>query len=309
MQSIRSRLRDPNYSRRFQNISSVRDELRICLAAIPYSTLENTSSTCDTNSPVSVTELRTYLERWFATFSRFPETREIDRIVMECHYICLALALSVHESGQRKPDDPQSISRMDYVLSLLESIDLQDLPHPPLGKDLEMPLIPVLSQLIVLAPNNNIRLRASVLLRSINRIEGLWSSDVVADMISITFPPFAHGHLLAASMRHSNKTGYNHVDHSDRAGSASIEQQAIRSSDVPFGNALQGLPRISTSFQKTRQKDYQYFKDAEHSTFDRDVRTSWEAMHDCNVINTTAHTYILGIMKTSSSHPKHSCES
>lgn len=192
MKNIRQRLNDPMYARKFKQLKhgEARDELRLGLSAIPYSTLVPSGAKRQEYGPISTTELRRYFERWYRTFSSLP-SHPIDKILFECHYVCVALSVQVHEYGQKptKATDPQSTQRMEYILSLLESIDFQALQQPPLGEDVEMPIIPILTQLIVLSSTDEIRWRAFRILRTMNRIEGLWSSDVVADMIAIAYPP------------------------------------------------------------------------------------------------------------------------
>ncbi|KAK5950873.1 hypothetical protein OHC33_007944 [Knufia fluminis] len=132
MHSIRQRLDDSTYLRSFNNISAAWEELRIGLAAIPYSWAEYG------------------LREHNVTF-------------------------------------PQSEARMEHVLSLVETLDVSSVAQAPLGKDLALPILPVVTHVWSVPTSMELRRRFFRVLRALHRIEGLWSSDVVADTVATAY--------------------------------------------------------------------------------------------------------------------------
>lgn len=114
---------------------------------------------------------------------------EADRILLECHYVCVLLSLEWAEYGLREHNVtfPQSEARMEHVLSLVETLDVSSVAQAPLGKDLALPILPVVTHVWSVPTSMELRRRFFRVLRALHRIEGLWSSDVVADTVATAY--------------------------------------------------------------------------------------------------------------------------
>lgn len=200
--NVRRRLQDPRYSQRFPTMDGVCEELRLGLTAVAHSVrppMERDSEHTDDededeSSSITTTELRKFLEKWYRTFSSVSKSSRTDRILLECHYICAALALQVHQIGlspgsASMTNDQQSLDRLNYVLDRLDEIDVADLEQRPPKKDTALPLCQILAQAIALTNDSAIRRRAYKYLGRVKRVEGLWSTDMVAQMMWISHPP------------------------------------------------------------------------------------------------------------------------
>lgn len=183
-------------------MDEVCDELRLGLTAISYvsrtstATIKRETKIEDNEGIASITapEMRTYFEKWYRTFSTIPETPHTDLILLECYYIFASLVLQAQQFGTSSSspppsDDQQTTDRLVYMLDRLEEIEAVSLPQVPPGRDPALPISIIPTQIIVLTRNTAIRKRAYAYLRRLKRVEGLWSTDMAADMIEAIHPP------------------------------------------------------------------------------------------------------------------------
>jgi len=184
---IRERLllTDEDYSDvlRGDDAEPVREELTLCTNAIEWAKLQPVAA----DDPTSITfdEIQALAEKWYrSTYLARPTLCQNDRIIIECHYRVLLLVLraqrTVSEGGPSDLlNDTEGLREVELILDKIESMRLETMFQSIDTDDLIMPVMTIVGRIARLAPSADMQSRISSLLKSMNRVEGLWNSNVV----------------------------------------------------------------------------------------------------------------------------------
>lgn len=184
---IRERLllKDEDYSDVFRgdDAEPVREELTLCTTATAWAKPQPVAA----DDPTSITfdEIQAFAEKWYrSTYLARPTLCQNDRTIIECHYRVFLLVLkaqrTVSEGGPSDLlNDTEGLGEVKLILDKIELMRFETMFQSIDTVDLIMPVMTVLGGVARLVPTADMQSRVFSLLKSMNRVEGLWNSNVV----------------------------------------------------------------------------------------------------------------------------------
>ncbi|KAK5084517.1 hypothetical protein LTR05_005594 [Lithohypha guttulata] len=189
---IRDRLQDPDYSAKLYSYRTVRDEISLFSTATQWTCSDSGHESCASHEhSVTLEELEAFVHKWYSCVLRGEcLLTNDDRISVECHYKTTLFIIKSQRkisagTTRARLTEPEDRALFEDILQKIESISTNSLSQTPAGRDLVMPLCPIVAEIGRYASDDELMSRSLAAMRNMKRLEGFWNTAVVAALLEI----------------------------------------------------------------------------------------------------------------------------